>query len=222
MNEYTTLTDRAELKRLRIEADRGLRRRAELLNRIDELQRSKDAAAAEHEQSLSPIQAELQQVEEQIVARVLDRLEPDHALEARRKELLASIEDANVTLEMQINDVDQRLVLLNRDLISLKIPVRDAIESRLFQLGEVEPQRRHFALNWVCQQLQNAMSAATKNEENIEAFVKRATRDNARKQVATAEGRLARWRVAKEVLGKLICDIRDEATALRQEIIESP
>lgn len=217
------IANRRQLKRRRVEAERALVHRSELLERIAELEKKKDGAADKHASATAPMQAELQNVEDQIVARIVDRRDADPKLDARRKALISSIEEANLALQNEIDEINQRIRLLNKELqaIDMNTPNPIAIENELFRCGDREKLQRFAALDWVSEQLRRICLVAEESRAKAESFLKQATRDKVPEQITLAENRCGRWAVTLEVLSDYRDDCRNESTLLRTNIIES-
>lgn len=88
----------------------------ELRQQIARLDAAKNRAAALHQEATAPLQAELATIDERMSDLLVDRQEIPPALEARRRELLRAVHDANEILETAIAGQDRLAAPLKKDL----------------------------------------------------------------------------------------------------------
>lgn len=215
-------TDRRHLKTQLVEAERGLEHYRELLKHKAELEAAKDAAANKHSEATAPLQQALRSVEDAIVARVVDREDADPALEARRKAIIADIEVANLALKKEIADLDSRIELLDREVLTMirEMPNPDVVKAQLFRCGKQTDVVRHEALTWVATQLRLVTEGAQKYRERAEEYVAMAAEDRLVEPELT-QAKLTKWTTILDVLRELSTQVRTEAETLRTKIIES-
>lgn len=136
------LAARRDIKRKIAERD-VLKKRLEAFNeRMAELDREADAAADAHRDACGPLQDELKNLEEQIIALTVSREAiPDHA-EARRRELLKAIDVENDTLSDATDRVKRLRQPLVKEAASLRLLIADgaALENQLTHPGVADPE----------------------------------------------------------------------------------
>src|ERR1044072_3767693 len=107
MKDYNML-GREELIRERARYPLAQRRIEEIDAKLQQLDRDLDAAVEQHQRDCTPLQTQLQAIEDAQVASIVDRKPLDPAQETRRKDLLHEVEAANLRLEAA-RDEHQRL-----------------------------------------------------------------------------------------------------------------
>jgi len=114
--EERRLARRAEIKLEIAKAQLADRRRVELKEAIEVINRKKETLANEHMLATAPIQHELSTIEAQQIAAITSRQSPvDRSLDERRKTLLKDVEGLNRDLEVAIEVEDRLLAKLWQD-----------------------------------------------------------------------------------------------------------
>lgn len=101
------------------EAQLSERRHCDVVSLIQAIDVAKMRAADDHAKATAPIQKELRLIDEAQIALLLSAKPVDEAAEARRRELLGTIADANDTLQLAIETADKKLRLLHAERIQL-------------------------------------------------------------------------------------------------------
>jgi hypothetical protein len=137
------LAHRAELKRKIAESSLKKLKLEELRAVVSKLNADSDQAAFEHEQAAAPIQAELDQLDQQHIDDTLAGQKASPGTFARRAELLDKLTELNRTLESRCEANRRAAAKVERDIhvASVDLAADATLESRLAELCSVEIRR---------------------------------------------------------------------------------
>ena len=167
--EASRLEQRRTKKRLMAERQQQSRKAEVIFDRVRGLDAKRESAAALHQEVCGPIQDSLAKLEAEITSLMLDRKPIPAKLEARRRELMESVMDANRVLEDAVQSLGREQEKLRNEAIEIQRGSGDStvFENHLtsYPLGNAELLLEQYALSQAMKFLEARIQAAVKRLE---------------------------------------------------------
>lgn len=214
--------------------------RREIENAIRSLDQELDGATNRHQATCEPIQDEIRELERKRAGLIADRQSVPESIDARRRELLHSLYDANAKLEAVAEDHKTRVAVLNREIKTIAENEKRYSDLTEHSLAHPSVANPHLSdLHWAAQrgiEFANARVRAAK--ENIEMYESQIASENTSRAVPMTtsnpsgvsrinqaaiteyERRLRRWKMELSAAEKQLGEARAESESIRRQIID--
>lgn len=234
------LAHRRSIRERMAERDVLRSRRGELENVVRTLDSDLDNATSRHQATTGPIQAEITTIERQRINLMADRKPVPASIDLRRRELLNSLNAANVELEAAAADHKTRVAVLKREIKAIAESEKRYADLTPFSLQH--PSVANPALldrHWVAQRaIEFAQHRVRAAAEKIKTYESEIAKEKTPRSVPLStvnlsgvssidhgtigiySDRLRRWRLELTAAEKWMADALAESEKIRQAILD--
>jgi chromosome segregation ATPase len=217
------LSRRREIRKQIARRKQFEQRAAGVRTKLQSLDDEADAAADVHREQTTPVQAELEQLNELVIELAADRQPIDESLETKRRELLDIIDTANEQLQESIARIDRMKQPLKTELRTLEKEVSQgaALEYRLSHQDIANPQllAEKFTLDRAKEFANARLHAARRKIEEIESAIGFVKSGQRRENLAELEFRRSRWQAEHAAAQAEVERLGREANELHEKIV---